>query len=216
MPGVPAAVRARGGAGAAGGRPPTACRAATAGSRSSPTSCCSASSCRRRRWTRAAELAERADLLLCVGSSLEVYPSPGCPSITLRAGGALAIVTQSATQYDDRAAVRLPATSSPSSRRSSPRSPASTADERRRRGRPAGRLGVAEQDARRAAITMPPSVTWIERGAHRDVEEALADPRDRDELDGDHGVGDRQRGREVGDEEGEGVRACRRRTSRSR
>ena len=57
---------------------------------------------------RAEELAERADLLLCVGSSLEVYPVAGLPSVTLRAGGALAIVTQGATQYDERAAVRLP------------------------------------------------------------------------------------------------------------
>jgi NAD-dependent deacetylase len=56
---------------------------------------------------RAAELAERADLLLCVGSSLEVYPVAGLPSITLRAGGALAIVTKSATKYDDDAVVRL-------------------------------------------------------------------------------------------------------------
>jgi NAD-dependent deacetylase len=56
---------------------------------------------------RATELAERADLLLCVGSSLEVYPVAGLPSITLRAGGAVAIVTQGATQFDDRAAVRL-------------------------------------------------------------------------------------------------------------
>jgi NAD-dependent deacetylase len=56
---------------------------------------------------RATELAERADVLLCVGSSLEVYPVVGLPSITLRAGGELAIVTQGATQYDDRAAIRL-------------------------------------------------------------------------------------------------------------
>jgi NAD-dependent deacetylase len=56
---------------------------------------------------RATELAERADLLLCVGSSLEVYPVAGLPSITLRAGGAVAIVTAGATQFDDRAAVRL-------------------------------------------------------------------------------------------------------------
>ena len=52
-------------------------------------------------------LASRADLLLCVGSSLEVYPVAGLPSVTLRAGGALAIVTQGATQYDADAAVRL-------------------------------------------------------------------------------------------------------------
>jgi NAD-dependent deacetylase len=56
---------------------------------------------------RAEDLAERADLLLCVGSSLEVYPVAGLPSVTLRSGGALAIVTQGATQYDERAAVRL-------------------------------------------------------------------------------------------------------------
>jgi NAD-dependent deacetylase len=56
---------------------------------------------------RAAELAQHADLLLCVGSSLEVYPVAGLPSVTLRAGGAVAIVTQGETQYDDRAAVRL-------------------------------------------------------------------------------------------------------------
>ena len=56
---------------------------------------------------RATELAERADLLVCVGSSLEVYPVAGLPSITLRAGGAVAIVTAGATQFDDRAALRL-------------------------------------------------------------------------------------------------------------
>ena len=56
---------------------------------------------------RAEELAERADLLLCVGSSLEVYPVAGLPSVTLRRGGALAIVTQGPTPYDEAAAVRL-------------------------------------------------------------------------------------------------------------
>ena len=57
--------------------------------------------------TRAEELAENADLLLCVGSSLEVYPVAGLPSVCLRAGGQLAIVTQGPTKYDADAAVRL-------------------------------------------------------------------------------------------------------------
>jgi NAD-dependent deacetylase len=52
-------------------------------------------------------LAAEADLLLCVGSSLEVYPVAGLPELTLARGGSLAIVTQGATAYDDRAAVRL-------------------------------------------------------------------------------------------------------------
>jgi NAD-dependent deacetylase len=56
---------------------------------------------------RAEELSERADVLLCVGSSLEVYPVAGLPSVCLRAGGALAIVTKGETKYDGDAAVRL-------------------------------------------------------------------------------------------------------------
>ena len=56
---------------------------------------------------RAAQLAGVADLLLCIGSSLEVYPVAQLPAITLRHGGEIAIVTQGATPYDARAAVRL-------------------------------------------------------------------------------------------------------------
>ena len=56
---------------------------------------------------RARTLCQRADLLLCVGSSLEVYPVAGLPEVTLDAGGRLAIVTQGPTPYDDEAAVRL-------------------------------------------------------------------------------------------------------------
>ncbi|MGH2922944.1 MAG: SIR2 family NAD-dependent protein deacylase [Solirubrobacterales bacterium] len=52
-------------------------------------------------------LASRADLLLCVGSSLEVYPVAGLPSATLARGGRLAIVTQGPTPYDGDASVRL-------------------------------------------------------------------------------------------------------------
>ncbi len=48
-----------------------------------------------------------ADLLLCVGSSLEVYPVAGLPSVTRSAGGSVAIVTKGPTPYDGDAAVRL-------------------------------------------------------------------------------------------------------------
>jgi NAD-dependent deacetylase len=57
--------------------------------------------------TRAAALAAGADLMLCIGSSLEVWPVAELPEITLNAGGAVAIVTRSATPYDGHAAVRL-------------------------------------------------------------------------------------------------------------
>jgi NAD-dependent deacetylase len=56
---------------------------------------------------RATELAAGADLLLCIGSSLEVYPVAQLPGVTLRRGGAIAIVTKGSTPYDRRAAVRL-------------------------------------------------------------------------------------------------------------
>jgi NAD-dependent deacetylase len=55
----------------------------------------------------AEELAARAELMLCVGSSLEVYPVAGLPSVTLGRGGRLAIVTQGGTPYDADAEVRL-------------------------------------------------------------------------------------------------------------
>jgi NAD-dependent deacetylase len=56
---------------------------------------------------RAQTLAARADLLLCVGSSLEVHPAAGLPALTLRSGGAVAIVTQGPTPYDADALVKL-------------------------------------------------------------------------------------------------------------
>ena len=56
---------------------------------------------------RARVLAEGADLMICVGSSLEVFPAAGLPELTLAAGGAVAIVTQGPTPYDREAAVRL-------------------------------------------------------------------------------------------------------------
>ena len=56
---------------------------------------------------RAFALAAAADVLLCIGSSLEVYPVAGLPDLTVQSGGAVAIVTQSSTPFDDQAAVRL-------------------------------------------------------------------------------------------------------------
>jgi NAD-dependent deacetylase len=56
---------------------------------------------------RAQELAARAELMICVGSSLVVHPVAGLPEVTLTCGGRLAIVTKSATPYDDVAVLRL-------------------------------------------------------------------------------------------------------------
>jgi NAD-dependent deacetylase len=45
--------------------------------------------------------------MVCVGSSLEVFPVAALPGITLESGGRLAIVTQGATAYDSDAVVKL-------------------------------------------------------------------------------------------------------------
>ncbi|CAN5129387.1 NAD-dependent protein deacetylase [soil metagenome] len=55
----------------------------------------------------ATEMCAEVDLLLCIGSSLEVFPVAQLPGITLRHGGDVAIVTQCPTPYDGRAVVRL-------------------------------------------------------------------------------------------------------------
>jgi NAD-dependent protein deacetylase/lipoamidase len=52
-------------------------------------------------------LAGEADLMLAVGSSLEVYPVASLPGVTLDAGGRLVVVTQGPTQYDSVAEVKL-------------------------------------------------------------------------------------------------------------
>jgi NAD-dependent deacetylase len=57
--------------------------------------------------TRARDLAERAELMICVGSSLAVYPAAGLPQLTLERGGKLAIVTQGPTPYDEDAELKL-------------------------------------------------------------------------------------------------------------
>ena len=56
---------------------------------------------------RARDLAERAQLMICVGSSLAVYPAAGLPQLTLEHGGRLAIVTQGPTPYDEDAELKL-------------------------------------------------------------------------------------------------------------
>ena len=58
---------------------------------------------------RAYELASGADLLLVVGSTLEVYPVAGLPEATLANGGRIAIVNRGSTQYDGTAAVAIDA-----------------------------------------------------------------------------------------------------------
>jgi NAD-dependent deacetylase len=56
---------------------------------------------------RARDLAERAELMLCIGSSLAVHPAAGLPQVTLERGGKLAIVTQGPTPYDEDAELKL-------------------------------------------------------------------------------------------------------------
>ncbi len=56
---------------------------------------------------RARTMCEGAELLLCIGSSLEVHPVAGLPLLTHEAGGAVAILTHGQTPLDELAEVRL-------------------------------------------------------------------------------------------------------------
>ena len=56
---------------------------------------------------QAHELAARADLMLCIGSSLIVHPVAALPAVTAARGGQLAIVTKGATPYDGDAVLKL-------------------------------------------------------------------------------------------------------------
>ena len=52
-------------------------------------------------------LAQNADLLIGIGSSLEVYPVASLPGVTLESGGRVALVTQGPTPYDGDAELKL-------------------------------------------------------------------------------------------------------------
>jgi NAD-dependent deacetylase len=52
-------------------------------------------------------LAAGADVLLCIGSSLEVHPIAQLPGVTRQAGGSVAVITAGPTPWDGRAAVKL-------------------------------------------------------------------------------------------------------------
>jgi NAD-dependent deacetylase len=56
---------------------------------------------------RARELCEGTQVLLCIGTSLEVHPVAGLPLLTRAAGGSVAIITQGPTPLDELADVRL-------------------------------------------------------------------------------------------------------------
>ena len=56
---------------------------------------------------RARELAAGAELMICIGSSLEVFPAAGLPELTLANGGDVAIVTKGPTPCDREATVKL-------------------------------------------------------------------------------------------------------------
>ena len=55
----------------------------------------------------ASDMAATAGVLLCIGTSLEVYPIAQMPQITLAAGGRVALVTKGPTPYDGDAEVKL-------------------------------------------------------------------------------------------------------------
>lgn len=57
--------------------------------------------------TAAFDHAERADVMLVVGSSLLVAPVSQLPAVVLDNGGALAILTEGETPYDGQAAIRM-------------------------------------------------------------------------------------------------------------
>src|SRR4051812_14999160 len=56
---------------------------------------------------RAHDLAAEADLMIAIGSSLEVHPVAALPAVTLENGGRVVLITQGPTPYDRDAEVKL-------------------------------------------------------------------------------------------------------------
>lgn len=56
---------------------------------------------------RSAQLASEVDVMIAIGSSLVVHPVAGLPSITLRSGGQVALITNGPTPFDNDAFVKL-------------------------------------------------------------------------------------------------------------
>jgi NAD-dependent deacetylase len=56
---------------------------------------------------RAQALCASADVLLCIGTSLEVYPVSALPELTSAAGGDVVLITMGPTPWDDRATCKL-------------------------------------------------------------------------------------------------------------
>ena len=56
---------------------------------------------------RAHDFAAEADLMIAIGSSLEVHPVAAVPGLTLDNGGKLVLITQGPTPYDRDAEVKL-------------------------------------------------------------------------------------------------------------
>lgn len=56
---------------------------------------------------RAHDLAAEADLMVVIGSSLEVHPVASLPGLTLEKGGRLVLITQGPTPYDGDAEIKL-------------------------------------------------------------------------------------------------------------
>jgi NAD-dependent deacetylase len=52
---------------------------------------------------RAAELSQRCDLFIAVGSSLVVWPAAGFPLMAKRAGARLVIINNEVTEHDQHA-----------------------------------------------------------------------------------------------------------------